>query len=287
MNELNDINVLNALNEGVNNEEMLKERCKECKINFVFFKKLLYFNKLRSTNIKLCNLTEKGSDPPDVVIAGKQTEGRGRRDNYWFSPLGGLWMSVILPDALSNKDITTLNISCGLACAKACNAIIRDAGVSNCHIFLRWPNDIILENKKLGGLLIEIKTEDQTKKSIILGIGINVNQKGFPKNLEKSAISIFMLLKKRVSRKSLIFYILTELDRMIMHIKEKGTDGLLQEWKVYSYEIGKNIEIRVEKDLKKSGKVLGIGKTGELIIVDSNSTIIRIFNGYNLKLLDN
>ncbi|TET78346.1 MAG: biotin--[acetyl-CoA-carboxylase] ligase [Candidatus Cloacimonadota bacterium] len=265
---------------------MLKERCKECKLNFVFFKKLLYFNRLKSTNIKLYNLMEKGSDSPDVVIAGKQTEGRGRRDNYWFSPLGGLWMSGILPDVLSNKDITTLNISCGLACAKACDAIIRDTGVSNCHILLRWPNDIILENKKLGGVLIEVKTEGQSKKSIILGIGINVNQKGFPKNLEKSAVSLFMLLKKRVSRKSLMFYILTELDKMIIYIKEKGTDGLLQEWKNYSYEVGKKIEISVGNNIKKSGKVLGIGKSGELIIVDSNSTIIKIFNGYNLKLLD-
>jgi len=151
---------------------------------------------------------------------------------------------------------------------------------------LRWPNDIILENKKLGGLLIEVKTEGQSKKSIILGIGINVNQKGFPKNLEKSAVSLFMLLKKRVSRKSLMFYILTELDKMIIYIKEKGTDGLLQEWKNYSYEVGKKIEISVGNNIKKSGKVLGIGKSGELIIVDSNSTIIKIFNGYNLKLLD-
>ncbi|GAI88007.1 unnamed protein product [marine sediment metagenome] len=83
-----------------------------------------------------------------------------------------------------------------------------------------------------------------------------------------------------------MFYILTELDKIIMYIKEKGTDGLLQEWKNYSYEVGKKIEISVGNNIKKSGKVLGIGKSGELIIVDSNSTIIKIFNGYNLKLLD-
>ncbi len=265
---------------------MSEERFKEFNLDFVCFKKLLYFKKLRSTNSKLFNLIKSDSNFPEVVIAGEQTKGRGRRDNFWFSPYGGLWMSVILPDVICNKDITTLNIFCGLACAKACDALIKDTDVLNVHTLLRWPNDLILNNKKLGGLLIEIKTEGEKKKNIILGIGINVNQKGFPEYLKESAISFFLISKKRVSRKSLLFNILKELDKMILSIKKKETNGFFQEWKDYSYEIGKNIEIETGKGIKKSGKVLGIGTSGELIIVDDNDNIQRILNGYNLKLLD-
>ncbi len=222
----------------------------------------------------------------EVVVAGQQSKGRGRRDNFWFSPPGGLWLSVVLPDMVCNRNITTLNITCGLSCAKACDAVIRDAGISNIRTYLRWPNDLILKCRKLGGLLIEVRTEGQNKRSIILGIGINVNQKKFPGDLERSATSFLIQLNKRISRKKLTLKILEELDNMISYIKEKQIHKLLQEWKFHSYEIGRDIKIETGRGIEKSGKVLGIGENGELIIVDVNGRTVRIFNGYNLRLSD-
>jgi BirA family biotin operon repressor/biotin-[acetyl-CoA-carboxylase] ligase len=151
---------------------------------------------------------------------------------------------------------------------------------------LRWPNDLILKCRKLGGLLIEVRTEGQNKRSIILGMGINVNQKKFPGDLDRSATSLLIQLNKRISRKKLAIKILEELDNMISYIKERQMNNVLQEWKFYSYEIGRNIKIETGSGIEKSGKVLGIGENGELIIVDNNGRIARIFNGYNLRLSD-
>ena len=264
----------------------MKDRYTECKLEFENFKKLFIFNKLDSTNVKMYEFIEQNSYYPDVIVVSEQVAGRGRRDNNWYSPRGGLWMSVIIPGTISNRDITALNISCGLSFVKACNTIIRDSGESNLQTFIRWPNDIILENKKIGGLLINVKTIGDKKKSIILGVGINVNQKSFPHNLEKSAISLFMVLRKRISRKELLFNILNELDNMILHIKEKGAEKLLSEWKYYSYELGKIIEITTGEGIKKCGKVVGIGKSGELILINNHGEIERIFNGYNLIFIE-
>ena len=221
-----------------------------------------------------------------MVVSAVQTKGKGRRENVWYSARGGLWVSVLVPNIIPEAEMTMLNISCGLACARACERLLKHMEYSEVQPFIRWPNDIMLRDRKLGGMLIEVKSEGKAEKTYILGVGVNVNQKDFPTAIRESAISLYQVLGRRASRMRLLFLILKELETMIAYIRAKGTDGLLFDWQQYSYELGKQIEIMTVKDKRKQGKVIGLGKSGELTIIDSNDAISSIYNGYNLKILD-
>jgi BirA family biotin operon repressor/biotin-[acetyl-CoA-carboxylase] ligase len=221
-----------------------------------------------------------------MVVAPIQTKGRGRRNNVWYSARGGLWASFMLPSIIPEAEMTMLNISCGLACARACERMLKGMEYSEEHPFIRWPNDIMLRDKKLGGMLIEVKSEGSGNKTFILGVGINVNQKEFDVAIREQAISFYTVLGRRVSRMRLLFLILKELETMISYVREKGTEGLLHDWQQYSYELGKHIEIMTGKEAPQQGKVIGLGKRGELTIIDENDEISSIYHGFSLKILD-
>jgi|GEM_PF-368676 len=245
-----------------------------------------FYREVDSTNLKLLEWLKTEPERADVIIAATQTKGRGRRENIWFSPKGGLWLSARIPYLDFGKHLSVLNILCGLSCVKACNSIINEVNMSSAKTFLRWPNDLMLLDRKLGGLLIEIKTVGRFVKSIVLGVGINVNQKTLPAQIKKQAISLMIATKKRFSRYDLMLRILKELDMMICGFKEKGTEDMAADWKSVSYEIGRRVEIVTGKGRKTRGEVVGIGRSGELLLIDDNTDTKRIFQGFGLKLLD-
>ena len=255
------------------------------KLDFPYFERGLSFWKVSSTNDVLAEIAQKGSDI-QMVSAAIQTEGRGRRENSWHSPNGGLWISVLIPDIIPPTEMTMLNISCGLACVRACERLMRNMGHGKTLPLLRWPNDVMLDERKLGGMLIEVKSQGAMRKTYVLGIGINVNQKGFPDDLRGIAISLYQVLGRRVSRMKFLFLLLKELEQMIEYIKKKGTEGLLFDWQQHSYELGRQIEITTAHEGVLHGKVIGLGKRGELTIIDRQDEIVSIWNGYGLKILD-
>lgn len=258
---------------------------KTLQLDFPHFRRGLGFLSVDSTNDVLAREVKEGRDI-QMVVASVQTRGRGRRENVWFSERGGLWASFLLPDLLPAGEMSMLNISCGLACVRACERTLRNMRYAAMQPFIRWPNDIMMDDRKLGGMLIEVKSEPGGKRVFILGIGINVNQREFPVAIGKKAISLYHVLEKRTSRMRLLGLLLKELERMIAYIEEKGTRGLLFDWQQYSYELGRHIEIKTADEERKEGKVIGLGERGELTIIDDRDEISAISNGYGLKILD-
>ena len=192
-------------------------------------------------------------------------------------------MSVSVPDILTDEDLTIFNIQCGITVAETLTTFIKNEIGVNEKIFVRWPNDLILLNKKLGGLLINMITEGEQKREIILGIGINVNQAVFPESLSDIATSLLIVFKKRLSKSKLLWLILKELDKMFLRLSKGEKLGIENKWQGVSYELGKKIEIEMG-NLKKVGRALGIGQKGELLLEDENGDVISIFNGYNLRI---
>lgn len=262
----------------------MKKKSREWGIDYSNFNKLRYLREVDSTNDELFRLLDEEESPPQIVIGGIQTEGKGRRGRFWFSEQGGLWISLVIPGGLCERNITALNITCGLSCAKACDSFISEMGFREFNITVKWPNDIMLENKKLGGLLIEVKSSEIKDRKIVLGLGINVNQVRFNKVISDIATSLRLMFKRRFSVCNLANYIIKEMDSMIEMIRNGKIDYLFGEWKDYSYELGRSVEISTVESVKKQGKVIGIGDSGELILVNSKGDIDRIYNGYDLKI---
>jgi len=167
--------------------------------------KILEFEKLDSTQKIAKELAEKGEKEWTVILAKEQTQGIGRKGDFWYSPRGGLYFSVILPQAKIEKleilrDLTPFLIS---------KVIFEEFKIKP---FIKFPNDIYLNGKKIGGIMLQNIISPQ-KQISILGIGLNTNIKEFPEDLKDKATSLLIELKKEVSNQKILEKILKEIKK--------------------------------------------------------------------------
>jgi BirA family biotin operon repressor/biotin-[acetyl-CoA-carboxylase] ligase len=165
--------------------------------------KILEFEKLESTQKKAKEIA-KNSEPWTVVLAKEQTGGYGRKGNFWYSPRGGLYFSVILPKT-KIEDLQILTILAAFCVAKILKEDFK------LDPFIKLPNDVYVNSKKICGILTENIILGKEVKNSIIGIGLNTNIEKIPRDLENIATSIKIELKKEVENKELLKKILEEL----------------------------------------------------------------------------
>ena len=172
--------------------------------------KILEFEKLESTQKKAKEISKK-AEPWTVIVAKEQTLGYGRKGNFWYSPKGGLYFSIILPKTkIENLQILTILAAFSIAKVLKENFKIEP--------FIKLPNDIFVNGKKICGILTENIIFGKEVKSSIVGIGLNTNVEKFPKDLENVATSIKIELKKEVDNKDLLEKILKETKEKLENI---------------------------------------------------------------------
>lgn len=223
--------------------------------------KLYYFDSLESTNEYAKTLIK---DAPEgaVILVDQQTGGRGRFGKQWYSPEGGIWMSVILRP----PDPSLITIIAGIA---VCRALHMNGVLPG----IKWPNDIVLNGKKIGGTLTEI-----IDKTVILGIGVNLNIREFPDELEATASSVFLETKKHLEKKMVFDTLCKQLDDCYIMLKQNKVTDLLTEWRHYTILLGQQVVIEMP-DKELSGKVLDISRDGALIVMRSDGKIMRVVAG--------
>ncbi|MGB3480383.1 MAG: biotin--[acetyl-CoA-carboxylase] ligase [bacterium] len=223
--------------------------------------KLYYFDSLESTNEHAKTLI-KGAPEGAVILVDQQTGGRGRFGKQWYSPEGGIWMSVILRPL----DPSLIPIIAGIA---VCRALHMNGVLPG----IKWPNDIVLNGKKIGGTLTEI-----IDKTIILGIGVNLNIREFPDELEATASSVFLETKKHLEKKMVFDVLCKQLDDCYIMLKQNKVTDLLTEWRHYTILLGQQVVIEMP-DKELSGKVLDISRDGALIVMRSDGKIMKVVAG--------
>ncbi|MEW6679868.1 MAG: biotin--[acetyl-CoA-carboxylase] ligase [bacterium] len=210
------------------------------------------FDTIGSTQDLARSLILSGANDGEVVISEIQSSGRGRRGNEWVSPRGGLWFSIILFPYNLNVDSLPL-FSLGISFAIS-EAIKQETGL---FCFTKWPNDLYIKEKKIGGILIESDISLNRVNWLIVGIGINVNiDKGL---LPENATSIKEELKKGVSLEDLFLSILNGIDEIYTNID--GILDLLPMIKERCITIGKEVQFE-----NISGRAIDIDLQGRLII---------------------
>jgi BirA family biotin operon repressor/biotin-[acetyl-CoA-carboxylase] ligase len=179
--------------------------------------KILEFEVLESTQKKAFEIAEKNFEPKMVILTKTQTGGIGRKGgkegDFWWSPGGGLWFSIILPKILPEK----LEIFTNLLSFLIAKVIFEETGEK---IFIKFPNDLYFHEKKIGGVMVQNKICGKNQVSVA-GIGINTNVKEFPKNLKNKATSIFLETKKEIDNKKFLEKILKEIDKILLWFQEK------------------------------------------------------------------
>ena len=169
--------------------------------------KILEFEKIDSTQKKAKELAQKEKAPWLVVLAKEQTKGRGRKGNIWYSPKGGLYFSVILPQI----DIDNLQILTFLASFVVAKTIKENFKLEP---FIKLPNDVYLKGKKVAGILTENLICNKKVKISIMGIGVNTNLDKFPKELKEKATSLKIELGKEVDNQKILREILKGLQEI-------------------------------------------------------------------------
>jgi len=210
-----------------------------------------------------------------VVFAESQTRGRGRLGRKWMSPAKrGLWFSVLLRPGLRPQEATRLTVASATALRRA---IQSQTGLKAA---IKWPNDILVQGRKVAGILTELSAELDRVKYVILGIGVDVNLSpaDFPAELRRVATSLKTELGRPVARPDLAVAILHELDRDYARIAAGQFAALADEWEEHGTTIGQQVVIRIG-DRQIRGRAESLGEDGELLVRTEHGHLERIVGG--------
>ena len=234
-------------------------------------KKIHYFEAASSTMDIAIELGLKGSSEGTVVLAETQTKGRGRLGRHWFSPkYKGIYLSLILrPKILPNSTpILTL-----LSAVSMWEAIKETCGLD---MQIKWPNDILLHNKKIGGILTELNAETDTTRFVVIGIGLNVNND--KKTLAQGATSLKEQTKEEINRISLLQEILRKIETNYLLFQKEGSAPIIEKWRNYNITLGKRVKISCHRDYRE-GEAIDIDTDGGLLIRKDSGLVEKIMAG--------
>jgi biotin-[acetyl-CoA-carboxylase] ligase BirA-like protein len=175
-----------------------------------FFGQEIYsFKEVTSTNDVAKELAIKGAKEGTIVVAETQSRGRGRQDRKWVSPAGGIWFSLILRPKVDPEDAVKLTLMTAAVVAKVISDMFR------LRAEVKWPNDIVINGKKVCGILAETRTKGDIVDFVVIGVGINanINLSSFPKHLRKSLTSLREELREDINRKRFLCALLEELEQ--------------------------------------------------------------------------
>lgn len=235
--------------------------------------KIYEYESLGSTNDKAMQLVKEGCKEGTVVISHEQTKGRGRRGRDWSSKKGeGIYMSIVLRPELSPNQCPMLTLVAALAVTKV---FLEMEGV---EAKIKWPNDIVINGKKLCGILTEMSMNGMEMEAVIVGIGINVHQKAFQGELQEKATSLDLESGVYYPRELLQQEVLKEFENYYKRFLETGDFRLLQpEYESHLVNKGKQVVVLDPKG-KQEGIAKGITTKGELIVETEKGEIL-VSNG--------
>ena len=240
-------------------------------------KRVYYFEEIDSTQNFAEQIALDEKENGTIVIAEKQTAGKGRLDRKWTSPKGGIWFSLIIHPKFDVSTSTLVPIAGAVALAKAIKNTL------NIDVSVKWPNDITLNGKKVAGMLVDASFQANNIDYLILGIGINfdIDAKKIEKRLSKSAnfYGVNSLRKKddNTPPKILLREFLVQFEKTLIQLNKGEKVKIVKEWTKKADKIGKKISINTS-DGKISGVAQGIDNDGALKLKTSKG-IKKIFVG--------
>ena len=235
----------------------------------LFSENIIYRETLDSTNRLAKKLARRGAPEGTLVLTEKQTEGRGRRGRTWTSPgRVNLLLSLLLRPTLLPHEVFALTMVLALA---ACESVREKTGL---NVFIKWPNDLYVGQKKLAGILTEFALQGKGIDYVILGIGLNVNWDP----ISVQSTSLKAETGRKISRNDLLVAILQRFEEYYHNVLSGQRDLYYEKWNALSLIMGKDVEVESPQE-RVEGKALRIDYDGALIILDLKGRETRIRNG--------
>jgi BirA family biotin operon repressor/biotin-[acetyl-CoA-carboxylase] ligase len=227
----------------------------------IFDNQIHHYYKIGSTNTVAMEAASAGAPEGSVFLAERQTLGRGRGAHSWHSAQSaGIYCSVVLRPALPPSEALILSLAAGLAVRAAVQAI--DPGVT---VDLKWPNDLLINGRKVAGILTEMNSEPTRVRYLVIGIGINVNQATFPPELQRTATSLHLATGTEWSRVELCAALLKSLNHEYRNLLEKpgAHDAILRRFQEQSSS-ARGCQVHVEENGGFEGVTEGLDQRGFL-----------------------
>lgn len=235
---------------------------------------VVYFEEIGSTNEEARKLAFAGYPQGTLVIADSQTGGKGRRGRNWHTPKGSsIAMSLIVKPELEAEYASMLTLVQAMAVAQAIEEMC------GLKAQIKWPNDILVNEKKVCGILTEMNMEGTKISFIIIGTGINVNQESFPEEISDIATSLKKESGNVHSREKLVECICKLFNKYFgMFMDSKDLSGILEEYNSRLISAGRMVKVLDPKE-EFVGQALGINASGELLVKKESGEVVNVYAG--------
>lgn len=234
-----------------------------------------YYDVILSTNSEAVNLARLGATTGTVICAKQQNEGHGRMQRIWNSPAGGLWFSIILRPKIDPSSVSQLTLLAGVAVARALRKMYETD-----DIYIKWPNDILLNQKKIAGILSEAYfNENGYIDYTVVGIGVNVNlkEKDFVKEIRDTATSLNLGTGKTYACKKVLQAILTEFFKLYEGWELNGAHEMISAWQFLNCTLGHPVVVKDNDREIFYGIAESMNSDGSLRVKNSEG-VIQNFN---------
>ncbi|MFO7785196.1 MAG: biotin--[acetyl-CoA-carboxylase] ligase [Thermodesulfobacteriota bacterium] len=235
---------------------------------------IVFFLETDSTNTRAKALATSGAPEGTLVIAERQTGGRGRKGRTWFSPSGqGVYLSLILRPRISPVHAPRITLIAGIAAAE----MLMD-NFPGLDVHIKWPNDILVGRKKVAGILTEIAGDMDEVGFVVSGMGLNVNARRFPQDIRTIATSIALETGRPADRAPLVRGFLEAYEQWYDTFLTSGAHPVLDRWKSLSRTLGNRVVVD-----GPGGRIKGIARDmdqdGSLLVQDDQGTVHPVFSG--------
>lgn len=237
-------------------------------------KKIYYYEETGSTNTQIKRLAEEEAPHGTVVMADKQTAGKGRRGRGWESPGGkNIFFSILLRPAFAPEQASMLTLIMAMAVAEGVEHVCRVKAK------IKWPNDIVVDGKKICGILTELTMETDYIQYVVIGTGVNVNQDDIPESIKDTATSLLLLSGKKTARAPLLSEILYIFEEKYERFCRTGNmEELLAEYNERLANIGREVKV-LDPQGEYTGEALGINEKGELLVRSADGQLHTVYAG--------
>lgn len=234
----------------------------------------VYRESVDSTNNCARRLAEEGEEEGTLVVAEEQTGGKGRRGRSWTASKGrNIMMTLLLRPKIRPEHASRLTLLMAMAVAEG---IRKTTGLS---AGIKWPNDVVVDGKKVCGILTELSTEVDYVNYVVIGAGINVNQEHFPDEISEVAGSLCQKTGEKIKRAKLAAAVLEELERLYeIFLKTEDLSALYESYNLRCVNIGHEIRV-LEPGKEYTGTTDGINARGELVVRKADGTLTEVYAG--------
>ena len=235
---------------------------------------IISYEEIDSTNVEVTRLSEQGAPEGTVVVAKAQTAGRGRRGRSWASPKGeALYMSLLLRPSFATDKASALTLVMAIAVRETIGELVQ----SGCYI--KWPNDIVINGKKVCGILTEMTLQGSEIGHVVIGVGVNVNQLDFANELADTATSLRLETGKAVEQLALLDRVLYYFERNYeVFLRTCDMRELVDKYNQLLVNCGKEVRVLDPKG-DFEGVAQGINETGELLVKKYSGELVAVYAG--------